>query len=59
MAMAFQPMLHFYHVSPVWGFALPAIAAVYTVFTVLSAVEVWRGKGGQWKGRAQARVGEP
>ena len=55
MAAAFQPVLHFYRVSPLWGFALPAIAAAYSVFTVQSAVAVWRGQGGQWKGRAQDR----
>ncbi|HLG45171.1 MAG TPA: glycosyltransferase [Reyranella sp.] len=58
MAIAFQPMLRFYRVSPLWGLALPAIAAAYTVFTVRSAIAVWRGRGGQWKGRAQARMGE-
>ena len=56
MALSFQPMLRFYRVSPLWGLALPAIGAAYTVFTVQSAVQVWRGKGGLWKGRAQARV---
>jgi hopene-associated glycosyltransferase HpnB len=58
MAVSFQPMLRFYRVSPLWGLALPAIATAYTVFTVQSAVAVWRGRGGQWKGRAQARMGE-
>jgi hopene-associated glycosyltransferase HpnB len=58
MAIAFQPMLRFYRISPLWGLALPAIAAVYSVFTVQSALAVWRGRGGQWKGRAQARMGE-
>jgi hopene-associated glycosyltransferase HpnB len=59
MAMAFQPMLRFYRVSPLWGLALPAIAAAYTLFTLQSAVEVWRGRGGMWKGRTQAMVSEP
>jgi hopene-associated glycosyltransferase HpnB len=54
MALSFQPMLRFYRVSPLWGFALPAIGLAYTVFTVQSALQVWRGQGGQWKGRAQA-----
>jgi hopene-associated glycosyltransferase HpnB len=54
MALAFQPMLRFYRRSPLWGLALPAIGALYTAFTVHSAVQVWRGQGGQWKGRAQA-----
>ena len=54
MSLSFQPMLRFYRVSPLWGAALPAIGAAYTVFTVQSAVQQWRGKGGLWKGRAQA-----
>jgi hypothetical protein len=54
MALAFQPMLRFYRRSPLWGLALPAIGALYTAFTVHSAVQVWRGRGGFWKGRAQA-----
>jgi len=54
MAFSFQPMLRFYRVSPLWGVALPAIGAVYTLFTVQSAVQMWRGRGGLWKGRAQA-----
>jgi len=54
MAISFQPMLRFYRVSPLWGLALPAIGLAYTLFTVQSAVQMWRGKGGLWKGRAQA-----
>jgi hopene-associated glycosyltransferase HpnB len=54
MAFSFRPMLRFYGVSPLWGLALPAIGLAYTVFTVQSAVQMWRGQGGQWKGRAQA-----
>jgi hopene-associated glycosyltransferase HpnB len=54
MAIAFQPMLRLYRRSPLWGFALPAIGALYTLFTLQSALETWRGKGGMWKGRAQA-----
>src|SRR5260370_18066085 len=33
-AFAFQPVLRFYRLSPLWGLALPAIAAAYTLFTV-------------------------
>jgi hypothetical protein len=54
MFVAYQPMLRFYRLSPVWGFALPLIAAVYAIFTVDSAIQFWRGRGGMWKGRAQA-----
>jgi hopene-associated glycosyltransferase HpnB len=58
MALAFQPMLRFYRVSLLWGLALPAIAAVYMLFTVQSALQVWRGRGGLWKGRMQAMAGD-
>ncbi len=54
MALAFQPVLKFYRRSPLWGVALPFIAALYSVFTLQSALETWRGRGGMWKGRAQA-----
>src|SRR6202008_1327763 len=37
MALAFQPMLRFYRVSPLWGLALPAIAFLYSWYTVDSA----------------------
>ena len=57
MALSFQPMLKFYRRSPLWGLALPLIGALYAVFTVKSAVDVWMGRGGLWKGRAQARAG--
>jgi hopene-associated glycosyltransferase HpnB len=54
MALAFLPMFRFYRISPLWSLALPAIGALYTVFTIDSALQFWRGKGGMWKGRAQA-----
>jgi hopene-associated glycosyltransferase HpnB len=54
MAIAFQPTLRFYRLSPLWGVALPAIAAGYAVFTIESAIQHWRGRGGMWKGRVQA-----
>jgi hypothetical protein len=58
MALAFQPTLRFYRVSPLWGLVLPAIAATYMAFTVDSAYQHARGRGGMWKGRAQANVSE-
>ena len=58
MAASFQPMLHYYRLSPLWGFVLPLIGAIYTAFTLQSAIEVWRGRGGMWKGRAQAGVAQ-
>lgn len=54
MTLAFQPMLRFYGRSPLWGLAVPLIAAIYTGFTLNSALDTWRGRGGLWKGRAQA-----
>ncbi len=57
MTLAFQPMLRFYGRSPVWGLALPAIGALYTLFTLQSAIDSWLGRGGMWKGRAQAAIG--
>ncbi len=57
MALSFQPMLRFYRLSPIWGLALPAIGAAYTLFTVQLAFAVWRGRGGLWKERVQAMKG--
>ncbi|PZU06254.1 MAG: glycosyl transferase family 2 [Sphingomonas sp.] len=57
MAISFQPMLHFYRRSSLWGFALPAIAAFYAGCTLQSAWAHARGRGGFWKGRAQAMDG--
>jgi hopene-associated glycosyltransferase HpnB len=58
MAIAFQPMLAFYRRSPLWGVALPLIAAFYAGCTLLSAWQHMRGRGGMWKGRAQAAAGQ-
>jgi hopene-associated glycosyltransferase HpnB len=54
MAAVFQPILHFYRRSPLWGVALPVIGLFYAAFTVDSAIQFWRGQGGMWKGRIQA-----
>lgn len=59
MALAFQPTLRYYGQSPLWGPALPAIALAYMVFTVNSALQHFQGRGGMWKGRAQAQVSNP
>jgi hopene-associated glycosyltransferase HpnB len=56
MALAFQPIVRFYRASPLWGLALPAIAATYMAFTLDSAYQHARGRGGMWKGRAQANL---
>ncbi|GAA0323269.1 glycosyltransferase [Sphingomonas oligophenolica] len=54
MAISFQPISRFYGRSPLWGIALPLIAAFYAGCTLLSAWQHMRGRGGMWKGRAQA-----
>jgi hopene-associated glycosyltransferase HpnB len=58
MALAFRPTLRLYGLSAFWGLALPAIAAIYMAFTLDSAYQHARGRGGMWKGRAQANVSE-
>jgi hopene-associated glycosyltransferase HpnB len=54
MTISLIPILRFYRQSPLWGLALPVIGACYTAFTLQSAIQFWRGKGGMWKGRPQA-----
>jgi len=56
MAIAFQPMLRFYRLSPLWGPFLPAIALTYMAFTLDSAYQYARKRGGLWKGRVQSNV---
>lgn len=53
MAVLFQPTLRIYGISPLCGAALPAIAFAYLLFTLDSALQSLRGKGGFWKGRFQ------
>ncbi len=56
MAISIQPTLRSYRLSPLWGVALPAIALLYTYYTLDSAYQHARRRGGQWKGRAQANM---
>ena len=53
MAISFQPTLRRYRASPLWGVALPAIAALYALYTLESGLASARGRGGLWKGRYQ------
>jgi hopene-associated glycosyltransferase HpnB len=57
MSLSFLPTVRFYRLSPLWAPFLPLTALFYTYATWLSAVRYWMGKGGQWKGRAQAPKG--
>ena len=52
----YQPILVFYRRSPFWAVLLPVIALFYVGCTVWSAWAYYRGKGGMWKGRAQAAL---
>lgn len=54
MVLTFVPTLRRYG-QPAWlAVALPIAGALYTAMTVDSARRYWQGKGGEWKGRAQA-----
>ena len=55
MAITFVPMARFYRVAVIAGLALPFVAVFYAYATWLSALRYWLGRGGQWKGRAQAQ----
>jgi hypothetical protein len=59
MAAAYQPILRFFRRPPLWGLALPVIGATYVAFTLDSAYQYARGRGGVWKGRVQAGVSGP
>jgi hopene-associated glycosyltransferase HpnB len=58
MVLGFQPMLRFYRQSPLWALALPGVALAYMAFTLDSAYQHARGRGGLWKGRVHANVSE-
>ena len=51
MAFAYYPTIRFYKCSPWLAFSLPAIAFLYTLMTLDSALRHWQGRGGAWKGR--------
>ncbi|MBD2325462.1 glycosyltransferase [Alkalinema sp. FACHB-956] len=51
MTIAYFPTVRFYQCNPTWSLSLPAIAFLYTLMTIDSAMQHWQGKGGQWKGR--------
>ncbi|MEH2154279.1 glycosyltransferase [Nostoc sp.] len=51
MALAYYPTIRFYKCSVWFAFSLPAIAFLYTLMTLDSALRHWQGRGGAWKGR--------
>jgi hopene-associated glycosyltransferase HpnB len=54
MTASFLPTVTFYRLRAIWAPLLPLAALFYTYATCLSAARCWLGRGGQWKGRAQA-----
>jgi hopene-associated glycosyltransferase HpnB len=54
MTATFLVTVRFYGLPWPWAFTLPIAAAFYAYATCVSAVRYWLGRGGQWKGRAQA-----
>jgi hopene-associated glycosyltransferase HpnB len=58
MAISITPTLRLYGRPLAGGVALPAVAVAYMVFTLESASQYWRGRGGYWKGRYQAPTGK-
>ncbi len=51
MACAYIPTLRLYNLSVLWAFGISAIALLYTLMTIDSAIKYYQGKGGAWKGR--------
>ncbi len=54
MAATYSATVRFYGLSLLWAATLPIAAVFYGYATCVSAVRYWFGRGGQWKGRAQA-----
>ena len=57
MSLCYAPMVRFYRLNPLWALTLPAAATFYAGASVYSAWQYQRGRGGQWKGRAQDSPG--
>jgi hopene-associated glycosyltransferase HpnB len=54
MTVTYGATVHFYGLPWLWALTLPFAAVFYGYATCVSAVRYWLGRGGQWKGRAQA-----
>jgi hopene-associated glycosyltransferase HpnB len=57
MSISFLPALRFYEKPILLAPLLPVAALFYMEATIASAVRYYRGRGGQWKGRAAAHRG--
>jgi hopene-associated glycosyltransferase HpnB len=56
MALSFVPTLRYYGRSLLWSIALPVIASLYMCYTLNSAYQHLRQRGGQWKGRVHTNA---
>lgn len=56
MFASYVPTLRLYRVNVLSALTLPFAAIFYMYATMVSARNYWRGKGGEWKGRAQDSV---
>ncbi len=54
MSLSFWPIQRFYGLPAARALTLPLIATLYMGYTLNSALQYARGRGGMWKGRAQA-----
>jgi hopene-associated glycosyltransferase HpnB len=54
MTAAYFPTVRFYRRPWFWAPLLPVVAVFYMGATIYSAIAASRGRGGMWKGRAQA-----
>jgi hopene-associated glycosyltransferase HpnB len=57
MTVTFGVTVRFYSMPWPWALSLPIAAVYYGYSSCVSAVRYWLGRGGQWKGRDQARQG--
>jgi hopene-associated glycosyltransferase HpnB len=57
MAVSFGVTVRFYNLRFFWALTLPIAATFYAYATCVSALRYGLGRGGQWKGRTQARRG--
>jgi len=55
MFATYVPVLKLYRVNILAAVTLPFAALFYLWATIHSAMNYWRGQGGEWKGRAQDR----
>jgi hopene-associated glycosyltransferase HpnB len=53
MTMTYSTIVRHYRLNPAWALTLPLAAVFYLGATIRSAVNYWKGRGGDWKGRFQ------